>query len=570
MMNHQARRRNRVWRVGSWLLGMLLLAGIAGAREGGHSGGGVDPEVVYDMLAFESQEHFDSFMELMIFEQERADEGDLEVDVFADYGELLEFESLASWIEVQDKLLDEDEHGGFTDDNDPDDHHVPDPYLRGVLNPQGEILVGATIYRITAGGVYQIAERDFAALDEIRDKGVSESRNVTFNPYLDPSDPAFKKGECCFKSESTTEYTEYANGSRRMKAKQWVGNWVLYHSIGARTRNYRKKSNGKWKRERADLIQVWGSYRWAEGRCGGIPNGDQVFHKSKTNKKKVAHVNPWVNVATTVYVEDYFDSTHIAKDNDDTAVDILSMCECREASVSFELPWTSDDPSSVILDGSASENEDRYFVEIYETTSPGTSNVVSGYYSDWFGGEVPANLNLASLYTFQGGKVYRVKIAVQNGCTIWDEQVRWIRIQGGRAGVTYRAHVKSHGWLGWVHNGATAGTTGQGRRMEAAQIKLTNPPSGMGICYKAHVKGNGWLGTACNGATAGTTGQSRRMEAIQIWLTGAPSGCSVEYRAHVRGQGWLGWVQNGATAGTTGQSRRMEALQVRLTGSGCP
>ncbi|HEX6290539.1 MAG TPA: hypothetical protein VFZ66_15225 [Herpetosiphonaceae bacterium] len=132
--------------------------------------------------------------------------------------------------------------------------------------------------------------------------------------------------------------------------------------------------------------------------------------------------------------------------------------------------------------------------------------------------------------------------------------------------VTYQAHVQSYGWLGWVTSGQVAGTTGQSRRMEAAQIKLQNMP-GASVCYQAHVRGKGWLSSVCNGATGGTTGESRRMEAIKVWLVGAPSGCNINYQAHVQGHGWLGSVSNGATAGTTGQSRRMEALKVWLSGS---
>ena len=139
---------------------------------------------------------------------------------------------------------------------------------------------------------------------------------------------------------------------------------------------------------------------------------------------------------------------------------------------------------------------------------------------------------------------------------------------GGRGmEVEYRAHVAVFGWLGWGRNGATAGTTGQNRRMEAAQIQLIQAPPGMQICYMAHVAGDGWLSPVCDGAIAGTTGQSRRMEAIMIGVSGQPAGCSVEYRANVQDLGWLAWVSSGV-AGTTGQSRRMEALQVRLVG--CP
>lgn len=133
--------------------------------------------------------------------------------------------------------------------------------------------------------------------------------------------------------------------------------------------------------------------------------------------------------------------------------------------------------------------------------------------------------------------------------------------------VTYLAYVSWRGWQQQVQNGATAGTTGEGRRMEAAQLRIANGPSEMGICYQAHVKGKGWMTPSCDGKETGTIGENRRMEAIRIWLTRFPQGCSIEYRAHVRGLGWLDWVQYSQVAGTVGEGRRMEALEVRLLGS---
>lgn len=133
--------------------------------------------------------------------------------------------------------------------------------------------------------------------------------------------------------------------------------------------------------------------------------------------------------------------------------------------------------------------------------------------------------------------------------------------------VTYRAHVKNKDWLQWVQNGATAGTTGESRRMEAAQLRIANGPPNMGICYQAYVGGEGWQEFVCDGKTAGTTGKGKRMEAIRIHLTRFPQGCSIEYRAHVRGLGWMRWVPYSQMAGTTGENRRMEALEVRLLGT---
>ena len=137
------------------------------------------------------------------------------------------------------------------------------------------------------------------------------------------------------------------------------------------------------------------------------------------------------------------------------------------------------------------------------------------------------------------------------------------------ATVSYNAHVQSYGWLNWVSDGATSGTSGESKRMEALQLKLSGVNGG--IRYRAHVQGNGWLGWVKNGCMAGTTGESRRMEAIQIELTGeAKIVYDVYYRAHVQSYGWLGWVKNGSMAGTTGESRRMEAIEIVLAPKGMP
>lgn len=126
--------------------------------------------------------------------------------------------------------------------------------------------------------------------------------------------------------------------------------------------------------------------------------------------------------------------------------------------------------------------------------------------------------------------------------------------------VSYQAHVAGLGWLSWVQNGQTAGTTGQSRQMEA--LKVTT--SKYSIQYQAHVQNIGWQTWVSNGAVAGTTGQGLRMEAVKIQLQNAPANLRVCYRAHVAYIGWQGWVCDGAMAGTTGQGRAIEAIEIKI------
>ncbi|GKU31670.1 N-acetylmuramoyl-L-alanine amidase [Clostridium folliculivorans] len=130
-------------------------------------------------------------------------------------------------------------------------------------------------------------------------------------------------------------------------------------------------------------------------------------------------------------------------------------------------------------------------------------------------------------------------------------------------GVKYSGHVQNVGWQGYSSNGADAGTSGKGLRLEAIKIELMNPSAGMNIKYQAHVQNLGWQNWVENGQVSGTTGSGLRVEAIRIQLENVP-GYDIEYQAHVQDIGWQDWVGNGEIAGTTGRGLRIEAIRIRL------
>ncbi|BDZ82050.1 hypothetical protein Lac2_01840 [Claveliimonas bilis] len=155
-----------------------------------------------------------------------------------------------------------------------------------------------------------------------------------------------------------------------------------------------------------------------------------------------------------------------------------------------------------------------------------------------------------------------------------------IRLTGSLADqydIYYRAHVESYGWLNWTANGEKSGSLGYGKRMEALEIRLVKKgeaaPTGEGdsykypdLSYQAHVQSVGWQAEKFNGQTAGVTGQAKRMEAIKIKLPDKEYEGGIEYQTHVQSIGWQGWKRDGQIAGTTGQKKRLEAIQIRLTG----
>jgi hypothetical protein len=117
----------------------------------------------------------------------------------------------------------------------------------------------------------------------------------------------------------------------------------------------------------------------------------------------------------------------------------------------------------------------------------------------------------------------------------------------------YRAYVQGIGYMPWQESGGTAGTVGQGKRMEAIQFDMDSQ-----ITVQCHCQGYGDMKPVYAGNIAGTVGESKRMESIKI---DAPY--KIECRVHVQGKGWLPWVKNGEWTGTKGESRRIEAIEVK-------
>ncbi|MDO4806901.1 MAG: MBG domain-containing protein, partial [Coriobacteriales bacterium] len=133
-------------------------------------------------------------------------------------------------------------------------------------------------------------------------------------------------------------------------------------------------------------------------------------------------------------------------------------------------------------------------------------------------------------------------------------------------GDSYIVHARDLGDMAAASNGGIAGTTGEGRRIEAVGLSLSldNQPYAGGIEYRSHLRDIDWLKSwQRDGEFSGTKGEGRRLEAVQIRLYGKMAKYyDVYYRLHVRNYGWMGWAKNGAKAGTVHENRRAEAIQV--------
>lgn len=136
--------------------------------------------------------------------------------------------------------------------------------------------------------------------------------------------------------------------------------------------------------------------------------------------------------------------------------------------------------------------------------------------------------------------------------------------------LSYRAYVQDKGWMDWVtpqgDETALAGTTSESKRLEALSIFLTDIHNKAMLSFRSYVQDKGWMDWVdSDGSQTGTTEQGKRMEAIEIKLKDDfTETYNICYRVYMQDKGWGDWVMNGQTAGTTGESRRIEAIEIKL------
>jgi len=105
------------------------------------------------------------------------------------------------------------------------------------------------------------------------------------------------------------------------------------------------------------------------------------------------------------------------------------LCENNDAiaNMTIDQEFCKDEP--ILMDGTASINEDSYFIGITKVPyTPGEG--VNGWFTAQQAGVIDINA-LANQwgYYFQCGKTYNIKLAVKNNCTTWNEVSKTILIR---------------------------------------------------------------------------------------------------------------------------------------------
>lgn len=211
-----------------------------------------------------------------------------------DFENFLNFNSLHQQIAIEEEqwLSQEELDMG----NDPDDHFVFEEELRSLLNADGEVQIGNSIYKLTEDGYFEITDGDLnslAIIDNNNKNYNSLPKNIIFvgneNSFL-KSDDDDNNDDCrSWKSKSSFK----KKGDKRIKWKVKHSTWPWDRYASAKTTNYKKKKRG-WKKYRAyTKTKVYGfiSDKNADGsadctkKLNFNPDNNYAVHNSKKSVK---------------------------------------------------------------------------------------------------------------------------------------------------------------------------------------------------------------------------------------------------------------------------------------------
>jgi hypothetical protein len=172
-------------------------------------------------------------------------------------------------------------------DSDPDNHFVIEDNERAILTERCEIQIGNTIYIMNPNGNGQTFAFSDGSLETLA--SFREGNDISNDPGVEVigTDDAFRVD--CRSSQAKRGYQ--TSGNRRIK-------WVVAHktpiwgrNVVAKTKNYKKKSNGKWdKYSTTCQARVYGHISGASGNCTDQVEFNTVSGPyAEKNAKKVKH-----------------------------------------------------------------------------------------------------------------------------------------------------------------------------------------------------------------------------------------------------------------------------------------
>ena len=94
--------------------------------------------------------------------------------------------------------------------------------------------------------------------------------------------------------------------------------------------------------------------------------------------------------------------------------------------------------------------------------------------------------------------------------------------------IAYQVNLSGSGWMDWQENLGEAGATDTDKPLEAVRMQLTGQLSENYDLYYSVLQNGAWTALVKNGETAGTEGQGLRVDGIRLAVTGKDAGLPPE------------------------------------------
>ena len=243
-------------------------------------------------LVFSGQEEFDAFMDALV---EEPNHDDLEiVGLDPDFVSLETMQDL--WAQEAERREMESESDQDISDLPETERIVEDPLFARVLNHDGQIQIGDTVYKVTYDYVYATAYGADDVLDAIPLKGSALSfkgnssvevypviryKTDIFSGAIGKSQGAMGNGDC--------KSTFSNNHKRRIKGEIWANSWTFYNPVGSEIEAQTRRLFGLfWTQTRISWLAmtITGHVERVEVETftyGGVTYTDSVTYRESIN-----------------------------------------------------------------------------------------------------------------------------------------------------------------------------------------------------------------------------------------------------------------------------------------------
>lgn len=233
----------------------------------------------------------------------------------------IRFESLFSYSSLRNSIFNERETWlNNTELNlatDPDDKWVEGLGIRTVLNSNGAIKIGNSIFIVKPlGETFEVIDGSIETMTAIIN-GQTSGLNKTIIYKADGSEidgsngNILKAADECFSWKTKSDERTYKSGQRKVKGKVWVHNLPFYANIGSESENFKKKNNGSWQKNHASTIYTASGGTLYDRNCKDF--GNISMSKTRNNKKDVQETVTYWNQKTQSKPNQYA-SFHSATD----------------------------------------------------------------------------------------------------------------------------------------------------------------------------------------------------------------------------------------------------------------